>query len=156
MAFYQLKRVQLIQSDIDTLWNFISNPANLKHITPEYMGFDIESEDLPEVMYQGMIIKYNVSPVLRINTTWVTEISHVVHKKYFVDEQRVGPYKMWHHQHLLEPNDTGVKMTDIVSYQPPLGPIGAVANLLLIKSKLNAIFDYRTRALDAIFNSSND
>jgi ligand-binding SRPBCC domain-containing protein len=156
MGFYQLKRVQSIRTDLDTLWTFISNPANLKAITPDYMGFEITSEDLPGYMYEGMIIKYQVSPLLRINTTWVTEITHIVEKKYFIDEQRIGPYKMWHHQHLLDPSGDGIKMTDIVSYKPPFGPLGTLANFIVIRNKLDEIFDYRTRALDAIFNSPNE
>lgn len=151
MAFYQLKRVQTVQTDLHTLWDFISNPANLKEITPDYMGFDIISDDLPEKMYAGMIVKYRVSPVVRIPTTWVTEITHVREGQYFVDEQRVGPYRMWHHQHLLEPVDGGVLMTDIVSYQPPLSFLGAIANKLIIRSKLDEIFDFRTKALNALF-----
>ena len=154
MALFQLKRVQTIPADIDEIWDFISDPANLKRITPDYMGFDITSQDLPKEMYEGMIIKYRVSPLLNIPTTWVTEITHVRPKQYFVDEQRVGPYKMWHHQHLLEPTSAGVKMTDIVSYQPPFGILGSLANQLVIRHKLNEIFDYRTQAIDSIFPAS--
>lgn len=152
MAFYQFKRTQTIQASVEEIWDFISNPENLKHITPESMGFDIMSADLPEKMYAGMIISYRVSPLLGIPTTWVTEITHVKHGQYFVDEQRVGPYKMWHHQHIIEPTAGGVKMTDVVSYQPPFGFIGAVANQIIIKRKLNQIFDYRSKMIDAVFN----
>ena len=99
-------------------------------------------------MYPGMIISYKVSPLLGIKMTWVTEITQLVEKKYFVDEQRVGPYSIWHHQHIIEPIENGVLMTDIVSYAPPLGFLGALANSLLIKNKLNEIFDYRTQAVE--------
>jgi ligand-binding SRPBCC domain-containing protein len=95
-----------------------------------------------------MIISYKVSPLLGIKTTWVTEISQVEEKKYFVDEQRVGPYSLWHHQHIIEPIENGVLMTDIVSYSPPFGFLGAIANSLIIKNKLNEIFDYRTKAVE--------
>ena len=101
MGFYQFKRQQEINQPIEKLWNFISSPKNLKKITPDYMGFDVTSENLPDKMYEGMIISYKVSPVLGIKTNWVTEITHVEEGKYFVDEQRVGPYKIWHHQHFL-------------------------------------------------------
>jgi len=151
MAFYQFERAQLIEAELGEVWEFISNPANLKRITPEYMGFHITSKNLPEKMYQGMIIQYRVSPLLRIPTTWVTEITHLEVNKYFVDEQRVGPYKMWHHQHLLEPMEQGVKMTDIVSYTPPFGFLGAIANHLIINHKLSGIFDHRTKVLKTIF-----
>jgi ligand-binding SRPBCC domain-containing protein len=147
MAFYQLNKRQFIPASPEKVWDFISSPANLKKITPPYMGFDILSPSLPEKMYEGMIIRYRVSPFPGFSTTWVTEITHVEEMKYFVDEQRIGPYSMWHHQHLLEPAEGGVIMTDIVSYSPPLGFLGAIANSLLIRRKLNRIFDYREKAL---------
>lgn len=156
MAFYQMKRVQHLNTNLDQLWAFISNPENLKRITPDAMGFDITTEDLPDKMYPGMIISYRVSPLLGIPTTWVTEITQVEEQKYFVDEQRVGPYKMWHHQHFLEPTKTGVKMTDIISYQPPFAVLGRVANHLIIRRKLKQIFDHRTNALEVLFKSESD
>ena len=152
MPLYQFKCEQHIKSDIDTVWDFISSPRNLKEITPDYMGFDIITEDLPEKMYQGMIIAYKVSPLLGIKTTWVTEITHVDTGRYFVDEQRVGPYSIWHHQHHLEETKEGVLMRDIVSYQPPMGILGAVANSLFIRSKLQEIFNYRFEAVERIFH----
>jgi ligand-binding SRPBCC domain-containing protein len=151
MAFYQFKKHQKINASIDKVWDFISSPANLKEITPDYMGFDIISEDLPEKMYAGMIISYMVSPILGIKTNWVTEITQIRDKEYFIDEQRVGPYALWHHQHIIEPIKNGVLMTDIVSYQPPLGILGALANSLIIRNKLKEIFDYRTQAVDKRF-----
>lgn len=151
MGFYQFKRTQNIDRPIEEVWDFISDPSNLKKITPEYMGFDITSEDVPSRMYEGMIISYKVSPLFGIKTTWVTEITHLKDKHYFVDEQRVGPYKLWHHQHILESVHGGTLMTDIVSYQPPLGFLGNIANSLIIKRKLQEIFNFRTHALDKIF-----
>ena len=151
MPFYQFQKQQKINTTIDEIWNFISSPANLKEITPDYMGFDITSKNLAEKMYAGMIICYTVSPLLGIKTTWVTEITNIVEKKYFIDEQRVGPYSLWHHQHIIEPIHNGVLMTDIVSYKPPLGFIGAIANFLIIKKKLQEIFDYRTKAIENRF-----
>ena len=138
---------------MDEVWNFISSPENLKRITPDYMGFDITSGSLPEKMYEGLIISYKVSPVAGIKTTWVTEITHIEEKKFFVDEQRIGPYKLWHHQHHIQAIDNGVLMHDIVSYAPPFGPLGAIANTLLISKKLNEIFDYRFQALNQIFGN---
>ncbi len=155
MPLYQFKKQQKVNSSLEDLWDFISSPANLKEITPDYMGFDITSKDLPEKMYAGMIISYKVSPVLGIKTTWVTEITQVRDKHYFVDEQRVGPYSIWHHQHILEPMSNGVLMKDIVSYQPPFGFLGAIANSLMIKRKLNEIFDYRTIAVEKRFGAYN-
>ena len=151
MAFYQLYKEQKINCTINEIWDFISSPTNLKEITPDYMGFDISSKKLPEKMYEGMIISYKVSPLLGIKTTWVTEITHVRDRKYFVDEQRIGPYTLWHHQHIIEDIDDGVLMKDIVSYQPPFGFLGAIANSLIIKNKLKEIFDYRTKAIERKF-----
>jgi len=151
MGFYQFKQEQLFKKPIEEVWDFISSPANLKTITPDYMGFDITTKNLPDKMYEGMIISYKVSPLMGIKTTWVTEITHVKEKEYFVDDQRVGPYKLWHHQHFLEPTAEGILMKDIVSYQPPFGYLGNVANKFIIKQKLNEIFSFRTRALDEIF-----
>jgi ligand-binding SRPBCC domain-containing protein len=148
MAFYQVNKQQTINCSIDEIWEFISSPGNLKEITPDYMGFDIMTNNLPEKMYPGMIISYKVSPLLGVKMTWVTEITQLVEKKYFVDEQRVGPYSIWHHQHIIEPIKNGVLMTDIVSYAPPLGFLGALANSLLIKNKLIEIIDYRTQSVE--------
>ncbi|NEW78420.1 MAG: SRPBCC family protein [Gelidibacter sp.] len=151
MGFYQLKQTQRIKGTIDEVWNFIASPDNLKKITPDYMGFDITSGDLPEKMYPGMIICYKVSPLLGIKMNWLTEITQVNEKKFFIDEQRVGPYKIWHHQHHIEPIEGGVLMTDIVTYQPPMGFLGSIANTLIIKNKLAEIFDYRKNVLNQIF-----
>lgn len=151
MGFYQKKAEQKVNATIDEVWDFISSPANLKHITPDYMGFDITSEGLPEKMYEGMIISYKVSPLMGVKTTWVTEITKVEDRSFFIDEQRVGPYKLWHHQHHIEPIKNGVLMKDIVSYAPPFGPIGDVANSLMIKHKLNEIFNYREQAIIKYF-----
>ena len=155
MAFYQFQRTQCFDNSVEELWGFISNPKNLKAITPEYMGFDIMSKDIPDQMYEGMIIRYKVSPVLGIKTTWVTEIKHIKDKEFFVDEQRVGPYNVWHHQHFLEPTVDGAKMMDIVSYEPPFGILGKIANGLIIEKKLEEIFAYRTKALNQIFKQEN-
>ena len=151
MGFYQLHKTQKIPATIDKVWDFISSPANLKKITPEYMGFNITSKLLSEKMYPGMIISYKVSPVLDIKMTWVTEITQVKEKEYFVDEQRVGPYTMWHHEHKIEPIEGGVLMTDIVSYKPPFGFLGSIANTILINKQLKEIFDFRTVAMEKMF-----
>ncbi|WP_281615174.1 SRPBCC family protein [Flammeovirga sp. SubArs3] len=146
-SFYQFKREQRIKATIDEVWDFISSPKNLKEITPDYMGFDITNTDIPEKMYAGMIITYKVSPMLGIKMDWMTEITHVRDRKYFVDEQRVGPYSLWHHQHILEEIDGGVLMKDIVTYSPPFGFLGAIANSFMIEKKLKEIFLYRRRVL---------
>ena len=147
MAFFQLQQEQKIPASLDVVWDFIRSPKNLKEITPDYMGFDITTPDLPNEMYPGMIISYQVRPLLNIPTTWVTEITQVRDKQFFIDEQRVGPYKLWHHQHFVEEVPGGVLMKDIVTYEPPFGMIGALANKFLIRNKLNEIFEYRRKAV---------
>jgi len=151
MAFYQFRRQQLLDTTVETLWNFISSPGNLGKITPKHMQFKIITPDIPEKMYEGMIIAYKIRlmPFVRIN--WVTEISKVEDYRYFVDEQLIGPYRLWHHEHILEPHEDGVLMTDIVSYSPPFGIIGKFSNSLFISSQLNAIFSYREKVLNQIF-----
>lgn len=151
MGFYQFKRSQLIAAPQNEVWDFISRPENLKQITPPSMGFDITSGDLPEKMYAGMIIGYRVKPLLGMLTTWITEITHIRDQFYFVDEQRMGPYKIWHHQHILEPAGSATRMTDIVSYAPPFGLLGKLANRLIIRKKLREIFDFREKAMERLF-----
>jgi ligand-binding SRPBCC domain-containing protein len=151
MAVYQFRREQLVKTDISKLWDFVSSPENLKKITPTSMGFDITSSHLPEKMYRGMIIKYRVKPLAGIPVTWLSEITQVEEGKFFVDEQKAGPYKLWHHQHILEEKNDGVLMTDIVTYKPPFGFFGNIANSLVIKKKLKEIFNYREKALEEIF-----
>jgi ligand-binding SRPBCC domain-containing protein len=144
---FQFTRQQAIPSDIATIWKFISSPRNLSKITPAYMDFEITNEPISDQMYAGMIISYKVKPFLNIPLAWVTEITHIKEFEYFVDEQRVGPYHMWHHQHKIYEIKNGVMMEDIVSYIPPFGILGKISNSLFIKKQLNEIFDYRFQAI---------
>jgi len=153
MGFYQFQKKQILPATIDEIWDFISSPRNLKEITPDYMGFDIISADLPEKMYPGMIISYKVKPLAGIPVTWVTEITEVSEKKFFVDQQRIGPYAFWHHQHFIEPQGNDVLMTDIVSYKPPMGFLGSIANSVIISRKIREIFGYRESVLRNRFPS---
>lgn len=154
MAFYQIEKTQIIPAEITEIWNFISSPVNLKHITPPYLGFEIINNNLPEKMYPGMIISYKVSPLLGIKMKWVTEITYVKENEYFIDEQRIGPYSMWHHQHKITPIDSGVLMTDIVTYNPPFGFLGALSNKVFIRKQLDEIFNYRKSAIERKFGVS--
>lgn len=149
---YQLRRTQLVKTDMETCWNFFSSPANLSKITPDYMGFHVRTE-VPNTMYEGLIIAYTVSPVLGIPLKWVTEITHVKEHKFFVDEQRIGPYVMWHHEHHFEQTKDGILMTDIVSYELPFGPLGKLAHALFVKKQLNEIFAYRFKVVDELFKT---
>ena len=149
---HTLKTSQLLKSDIETVWNFMSSPGNLALITPAYMGFDIVSDKSSvQKMYPGQIIEYYVAPVLGLKMHWVTEITHVEHLKYFVDEQRFGPYAFWHHKHFLKPVPGGVEMTDVLHYKVPFGFIGKLVNAFFIKNKIKEIFDFRYNKLEELF-----
>lgn len=147
-----LKRTQVLPISLTEAWDFFSSPKNLKEITPAYMGFKIHTpEEKLESMYPGQIISYTVRPVMGIPIKWTTEITHVEPLKFFVDEQRVGPYRMWHHQHHFEEVEDGVLMTDIVHYMMPLGPFGLLARKLFVEKQLAEIFDYRLKVVDELF-----
>ena len=152
MMLHTLQTTQLIKSDITTVWEFMSSPKNLAVITPEYMQFEVISELGEGNMYAGQIIEYYVRPLLGIKLHWVTEITHVKHKEYFVDEQRFGPYKFWHHKHFLKETSQGVEMYDLVHYQLPLGLIGKLGNQILVKKQLQQVFDYRFDIIEKLFN----
>ena len=154
MNYFQFKSEQFIQASIPEVWDFISSPHNLKKITPPYMGFKVVTTSLSEKMYPGMIIGYKVSPIAGIKLNWLTEITHVIDQQFFVDEQRVGPYSIWHHQHHIKAVKNGVLMTDIVTYKPPFGILGVLCNSILIKPKLTEIFAYRKQVIDKLFNST--
>jgi len=154
MAVYRIYEKLTLPAAQDEAWDYISRPENLKEITPSYMGFVITTPNLPEVMYPGMIISYRVTPLWGIRMTWVTEITHVEEKRYFVDEQRIGPYAMWHHEHHLEPAAEGVTMTDIVTYKLPFGPLGNLMHLIFVKRQLRKIFAFRKEVLEKKFGKA--
>ncbi len=147
-----MTREQFLESNISDVWAFVSSPHNLKKITPNEMNFIITSPNLAKNMYPGMIISYKVSPIFKIPMNWVTEITHMQKHKYFVDEQRLGPYSIWHHQHIFEIKENGVLMTDIISYKLPFGIIGKLFHKLFIKKKLEGIFNYRFNKMNKLFN----
>jgi ligand-binding SRPBCC domain-containing protein len=152
---YTIKTKQFLRTNIETAWKFMSSPKNLAKITPSYMGFHIltDEEDI-KTAYSGQIIEYTVSPVLGIKMHWLTEITHLVEKKYFVDEQRFGPYSFWHHKHFIREVEGGVEMIDIVHYKLPLGILGRIANALFVKKQLAEIFNYRYEKLEQLYNSN--
>lgn len=154
MKIYRLYREQLIKCSLDYAWDFFSNPGNLAKITPSDMGFHVTSE-LPDSMYAGMIITYKIRPVAGIPINWVTEITHVTKPNFFVDEQRFGPYKFWHHSHKFRLAPEGVVIEDTVYYGLPLGILGRIAHTLFVKKKLEQIFDYRRQVLENYFNKIN-
>ena len=149
--FYSLKTVQNIPISLDAAWDFFSSPANLKEITPSNLGFQIVSKYHGEKMYPGQIIEYIVKPILGIPLYWMTEITHVEDKKYFVDEQRTGPYAIWHHEHHFTEIKGGVHMTDILTYAIPYGIIGRIANKLIVEKEVKTIFAYRDEEIKKLF-----
>ena len=151
MALYELQRTQRIPATAAQLWEFMSSPRNLAEITPGYMNFEITSASLPEKIYAGMFICYNVRPLLGIKMNWVTEITQANEPGYFVDVQYRGPFRSWHHQHHLRIIDKGIEMTDIVHYEPPLGILGRAAHSLFLKKQLHDLFDYRRRKIEERF-----
>ena len=146
MKLYQLKTKQKLPISVDKAWDFFSNPKNLKEITPKEMNFRILS-GADKSIFAGQIIQYKVTPILGISTKWVTEITHVKDKEYFVDEQRFGPYSLWHHKHFIKEIDGGIEMEDIVDYKIPFGFLGQIAHSLFIKKKLRQIFNYREKKI---------
>lgn len=150
MKIYTKSSKQNIPISLDEAWAFLSNPRNLKEITPPYMGFNILSGADRE-MYPGQIIQYIVTPILGIKAKWVTEITHIEDKKYFVDEQRFGPYAFWHHKHFIREIPGGVEMEDIIDYKVPMGIIGQLVHPFLVKPKLDEIFEYRRKKLIELF-----
>lgn len=154
MKVYTLHKKQNLPITLEQAWDFLSDTKNLKTITPEYMGFHILSgADRP--MFAGQIIQYIVTPVLGIKTKWVTEITHSVKHAYFVDEQRFGPYALWHHKHFIKAIDGGVEMEDIIDYKVPFGFLGQLVHPILVKPKSEEIFDYRTKKLEELFGTYN-
>jgi ligand-binding SRPBCC domain-containing protein len=150
LKIYTLHAKQRLPITKKEAWNFLSDPKNLKVITPDYMGFHKRSGgDRP--MFAGQIIQYIVTPIMGIKTTWVTEITHVKEGSYFVDEQRFGPYSLWHHKHFIKEIDGGVEMEDLIDYKLPLGWLGQLVHPILVKPKLEEIFSYRKSKLTELF-----
>ncbi|HSU50093.1 MAG TPA: SRPBCC family protein [Segetibacter sp.] len=140
---YSLKSTQIIPITLQRAWDFFSRPDNLKDITPSYMDFTVKSQHHGERMYAGQIIEYTVKPIFGIPIYWMTEITHVEDGRYFIDEQRFGPYSLWHHQHHFIEVNGGVEMTDIVHYKIPYWFLGDIANSFIVQNQLKQIFDYR-------------
>lgn len=155
MAVHTLSYQQQVPATGDAVWSFFSDPRNLSSITPGYMNFRILNEEPLGEIYPGMVIRYKVSPVMKLPLFWMTEITAVRRFRLFVDVQRRGPYKLWHHQHLFEENDKGVKMTDIVNYELPLGPLGGIAHGLMVRKQLREIFEFRRQKVEEIFGHAD-
>ncbi len=151
MPVYRFERTQKIPVDLHTAWEFFLSPANLGKITPPEMDFVITGRHPPEKMYPGMIITYTVRPVLGIRMQWVTEITQVREPHFFIDEQRSGPYRIWHHQHHFTEIPGGVEMEDIIHYKLPMSLLSFPFRGLLVEKQLNRVFDFRKETLIKMF-----
>lgn len=142
----------IVPQNIDKVWDFFSRPENLNEITPDDMKFQFLTETKGIKMYEGMIIRYKVSPFAGLKFNWVTEITKIVEKEYFVDEQRIGPYKMWHHEHHFRKIDENTtEMTDILNYDVGKGILGPIMDKLVIGKKVDGIFEYREKMINSYF-----
>lgn len=151
-GIYQLSCEQTIHAGLGEVWEFFSSPKNLDKITPDDMAFDITSRLLDKT-YEGQIITYNIEIIPKIKTGWVTEITHYKDREFFVDEQRFGPYAMWHHEHhFKEIADKRVVMRDIVSYKLPFGIVGNLIAGKIIQRKVKSIFLHREKVINEIFS----
>ena len=128
-----------------------ATPKNLNEVTPDDLVFEITST-LPEKMYTGLIITYRIKPMLNIPIAWCTEITHIKDREYFVDEQRKGPYNIWHHEHHFREVDGGVIMTDLLHYDIGKSIFGAIAGKLFVDKKVRQIFKYRYEVLEKYFS----
>lgn len=155
MKIYTVHTHQKLPITLDRAWDFLSDPKNLQTITPDYMGFKILS-GVDRPMFEGQLIQYIVTPIAGIKMKWVTEITHVRDKEYFVDEQRFGPYALWHHKHFLKEIPGGVLMEDVVDYKVPLGFLGQMVHPFLVKPKLDEIFNYREQKLTELFGNYDE
>lgn len=150
MKIYSLHKIQTLPISLDEAWDFFSNPKNLNEITPPSMKFITLSGD-ERKMFPGQIIEYTVTPFMGIKMKWVTEITHVIPKDYFVDEQRFGPYALWHHKHFFKEVTGGVEIEDIVHYKLPMGILGQMVQPFIVRPKLEEIFEYRKERLIELF-----
>ncbi|MBN09851.1 MAG: cell division inhibitor [Flavobacteriaceae bacterium] len=151
---YRKYSLQKIPISLNKAWIFFSNPNNLKKITPNEMNFKVISGGDKKI-FPGQIIEYKVSPLFGFSIKWVSEITHVIEGSYFVDEQRFGPYKFWHHKHFLKTIPGGVEMKDVIDYKLPYGIIGKLLHTIIIRPKLDQIFNYRYNKLIEIFGEFN-
>lgn len=152
MKVHHLSRSQFIPISLEEAWPFFSTPRNLESLTPGFLHFRILSE-VPDEIYSGLIISYKIAALLSIPMTWVTEIKHVVPLRQFVDEQRLGPFRFWFHEHRFTPVEGGIVMDDLVTYVMPMGVLGEIAHRLLIKRRLETIFDFRRTTITGLWSA---
>lgn len=148
---HQFKTEQFLPIDKKKAWDFFSSPKNLSFITPPEMEFKILTVLNKENIYEGMKIDYTVKPLFGISVHWQTEICKLANQNYFTDRQIKGPYKIWEHTHTFIEKNNGILMTDVVNYELHFGWVGNFANSILVKRKIQSIFDYRKKILEKLF-----
>jgi len=151
MSVHSFKAVQYIPLSLQDAWAFFSSPANLQKITPPDVHFTVISSFHGDSIYPGQIIEYKIRPFWMIEWYWMTEITHVEPGRYFADEQRYGPYSLWHHQHHFKEVPGGVEMTDIVHYKIPGWWLGELLARRLVEKKLQQIFAFRFKTIEEQF-----
>ena len=152
LKVYQMSRKQLLHVSLDDVWSFFTDPDNLQKLTPPKMRMEVIGKH-PSELYAGMVATYKVRPIFKLPITWVTEITHVLPKEYFVDEQRFGPFKFWHQEHRFKQTEEGVEITDLVHYAMPFSVIGKLVHAQVVRPKLQAMFAYRQKQLKFLFSS---
>lgn len=148
---YSLYSRQCVPATLEKVWAFFSDAKNLKEVTPPHLNLTVTNQVYGDTVYAGQVMTYDVKPLLGITVSWMTEITHVKAPHYFVDEQRKGPYQLWHHQHHFNAVEGGVEMTDLVHYRLPFGPLGSIAHGVFVKKELKRIFDYRYKRIEKLF-----
>ncbi len=150
---YSLETKQIIDRPIEEIWSFFTNPKNLNQLTPSDMNFKILSGSSDD-FYEGKIISYSINPFKFYNIKWVTEITTIKKNDFFIDEQRFGPYKMWHHEHhFIKNNDNTTTIYDKVIYKLPYGIIGKLSHKLFIKKRLLEIFNFRKKTIKKLYTN---
>ncbi|RYE02195.1 MAG: hypothetical protein EOP50_00605 [Sphingobacteriales bacterium] len=152
MSVHVMKQLQRMPVSLEAAWEFFSHPKNLAAITPPHLNLKFTNELFREEAYAGQVITYKVRPLLGIPLFWMTEITHVQKPHFFVDEQRKGPYALWHHEHHFREVEGGVEMTDIIHYALPFGPLGSLG-LPLVKKQLNELFAYRREKITQLWGA---
>ncbi len=147
---YILESHQRVNASLDKVWDFFTVPENLNAITPSNINFKITSTNLQKI-YSGQIIAYSIKIFPFIANNWITEITFIKDKEFFIDEQRVGPYAMWHHEHHFKEIDNGVEMTDRVVFKLPMGVIGNFIAGKWVKNKVKSIFEHRFKVIENLF-----
>ncbi len=154
MRIYTLHKTQKLPISLDEAWQFLCDPTNLSKLTPPEMNMTIISgADRP--MYAGQVLQYSVTPLPGFKTKWVSEITQYKEKKYFVDDQLYGPYAFWHHKHFVHEIEGGVLLEDLINYKVPFGILGQMVHPLLVKPKLESIFQFRKNQMEALFGVYN-